>query len=163
MNKNQAGNFQVSPLPRVSAQLAITPQKKIGLNVLKPERPEINQKEGTVGQRKERDKGMEKKNRWGGGRKNKKKMADSKDAACHCAVCSSPSLPRERLKSEGSCRQHSERGLHRRFGGACMHKTDGKLFSVAAPIPGAGAGEGECVYVCGGGRPEVHEMGGSAT
>lgn len=28
-------------------------------------------------------------------------------------------------------------------GGACMHKTDGKLFCVAAPIPGAGAGERE--------------------
>lgn len=42
-------------------------------------------------------------------------------------------------------------------GGACMHKTDGKLFCVAAPIPGAGAGEGER----GGGGGEVHEMGGS--
>lgn len=31
-----------------------------------------------------------------------------------------------------------------------MHKTDGKLFWVTAPIPGAGAGEGQCV---GGGGP----------
>lgn len=31
-----------------------------------------------------------------------------------------------------------------------MHKTDGKLFCVTAPIPGAGAGEGQCV---GGGGP----------
>lgn len=44
------------------------------------------------------------------------------------------------VKFTGSCRQYSEPGLHRRFGGACMHKTDGKLFCVAAPIPGAGAG-----------------------
>lgn len=36
-----------------------------------------------------------------------------------------------------------------------MHKTDGKLFCVAAPIPGAGAGEGECEGA------EVHEMGGT--
>lgn len=32
--------------------------------------------------------------------------------------------------------------LHRRLEGACMHKTDGKLICVAAPIPGAEAGEG---------------------
>lgn len=38
-----------------------------------------------------------------------------------------------------TCRQYSEPELHWRIGGACMHKTDGKLFSVAAPIPGAGA------------------------
>lgn len=38
-----------------------------------------------------------------------------------------------------------------------MHKTDGKLFCVAAPIPGAGAGEEECE----GRGAEVHEMGGT--
>lgn len=39
-----------------------------------------------------------------------------------------------------------------------MHKTDGKLFCVAAPIPRAGAGVGELGERE---RAEVHEMGGS--
>lgn len=59
-----------------------------------------------------------------------------------------------KVKLRGNCRQYSEQELHWRFGGACMHKTDGKLFCVAAPIPGAGAGGGEWGV-------EVHEMGGS--
>ncbi len=77
-------------------------------------------------------------------------MADSK-------VQPATVLPVARLhkgKIQGNCRQYSEQELHRRYGGACMHKTDGKLFCVAAPIPGAGAGEGEW-------GAEVHEMGGS--
>lgn len=56
-----------------------------------------------------------------------------------------PAAHRNRGEIQGSCRQYSEQELHWRFGGACMHKTDGKLFCVAAPIPGAGAGGGEWV------------------
>lgn len=46
-------------------------------------------------------------------------------------------------KFRGAAGSTASGELHWRFGGACMHKTDGKLFCVAAPIPGAGAGEGE--------------------
>lgn len=50
-------------------------------------------------------------------------------SACSCAACSSS-------QQNPGKRQAAQRAA------ACMHKTDGKLFCVAAPIPGAGAGEG---------------------
>lgn len=72
-----------------------------------------------------------------GGRRNK--MADSNVQPATVLPVAHPS----RGKHQGNYRQYSEQEMHRRCGGACMHKTDGKLFCVAAPIPGAGAGEGE--------------------
>lgn len=65
------------------------------------------------------------------------------DSIVHPATVLPAAHPSEKAKVQGSTRQYSEQELHWRFGGACMHKTDGKLFCVAAPIPGAGAGEGE--------------------
>lgn len=93
---------------------------------------------------------MEKNNTGEGGRKEKQN-GRLKCAACHCTACSSPLHKAKLRETAGST---VSKAMHRRRGGACMHKTDGKLFCVAAPIPGAGAGEGEW-------GAEVHEMGSS--
>lgn len=85
------------------------------------------------------------------GEERKNKMADSKVQPATVLPVAHPS----KGEIQGNCGQYSVHELHWRFRGACMHKTDGKLFCVAAPIPGAGAGGGECWGV------EVHEMGGS--
>lgn len=69
------------------------------------------------------------------------KMTASKEQSASVLPVAQP----RRGKTRGTCRQYSEQKLQQRSGGTCMHKTDGKLFCVAAPIPGAGAGEGECV------------------
>lgn len=79
---------------------------------------------------------------------------DSDGAASLCTPGRSPSPG---VKVQGSWWQYSKPALHRSVGGACVHKTDGKPFCVAAPIPGAGAGGGRR----GGERVEFHEMGGS--
>lgn len=77
-------------------------------------------------------------------------MADSKVQPATVLPVAHPS----KGEIQGNNEQYSEQELHWMFGRACMHKTDGKLFCVAAPIPAAGAGEGEWGAV-------VHEMGGS--
>lgn len=74
-----------------------------------------------------------------GHRRGETNGTDSNGAAGLCTAGRSPSAG---VKVQGSWWQYSEPALHRSVGGACAHKTDGKPFCVAAPIPGAGAGGG---------------------
>lgn len=82
---------------------------------------------------------MERKHNRGEGKNRMNKMADSE---VHPATVLPAAHPQQRAKFGETAGSTVSKSCTGGSGGACMHKTDGKLFCVAAPIPGAGAGEG---------------------